>query len=149
MISTRDIDEPTWPRSPPSSARITRRRRYLERSSSGGLATVSGVASARTAISGVHFLRHRGKEATRAVELPDLCFAPAVGVAGQNAALPALGYELIEHDEHPAQREQRKISAEPPFEYRIFTVHAHRRTAEAVALGRRKRPARMQQNVCG
>src|SRR5262249_60116088 len=104
MLSTSDIDEPTCPRSPPSSARTTRRRRYFERSSSGGLATVNGVASARMAISGVHFLRHGSKEAARAVELPDLGVAPAGAVSGQNAALPALGNELVEQDEHPAQR---------------------------------------------
>src|SRR5262249_57627894 len=97
MISTRDIDEPTWPRSPPSSARTTRRRRYFERSSSGGLATVSEAASARTAMSGVHFLRHGGEETACAVELPGLGVAPAGRVTRPNAALPAPRHEPPDH----------------------------------------------------
>src|ERR1700756_5058236 len=100
MISTSDIEEPTWPRSPPCSVRTTRRRRNFERSSSGGLARVR-VASARTAMSGVHFLRQGGKEAPRAVKLSKLGVAPAGGVAGQDAPLPALGQKLVEQDEHP------------------------------------------------
>ena len=50
-ISMSDIDEPTWPRSPPASARTTSRRKYFDLSSRGGDTGVkTGAASALTAI---------------------------------------------------------------------------------------------------
>lgn len=82
-------------------------------------------------------------------ELSRLDVAPAAGLAGQHAALPALGDELVEQDEHPAQTEQRQISGQPVGECRIGAIEPRRRLAEALALHRLKRPARMQHNIGG
>src|SRR5580693_1518308 len=82
-------------------------------------------------------------------KLSRLDVAPAAGFAGQHAALPALGDELVEQDEHPAQAEQRQISRQSAGECRIAAVEPRRRLAEALALGWLKRPARMQHNIGG
>ena len=82
-------------------------------------------------------------------KLPRLDVAPAAGLAGQHAPLPALGDELVEQYEHPAQTEQRQISGQSAGECRIAAVELRRRLAEALALGWFKRPARMQQNIGG
>ena len=82
-------------------------------------------------------------------KLPRLDVAPAAGLAGQHAPLPALGDEFVEQDEHPAQTEQRQISRQPVGECRIAAVEPRRRLAEALPLGWLKRPARMQQNIGG
>ena len=82
-------------------------------------------------------------------KLPRLDVAPAARLAGEHAPLPALGDEFIEQDEHPAQSEHRQISRQPAGERRIAAVEPRRRLAEALALRRLKRPARMQQNIGG
>src|SRR3954467_7184223 len=81
MISISDIDEPTWPRSPPSRQRTTSLRRYLERSSSGGVAGLSHcTASVAFAIKLIlHFSRQRRQEVLRPRELRRLRLCPAFG----------------------------------------------------------------------
>src|SRR5262249_39996072 len=109
MISTSDIEEPTWPRSPPCSVRTTSLRRYFERSSSGGVARLTAGAAWAAMRLSLRFPRQRREEVARVRKLPRLDRIPAAGLAGKHAALPALGDELVEQDQHPAQAEQRQI----------------------------------------
>src|SRR5580700_2491630 len=147
MISTSDIEEPTWPRSPPCSVRTASRRRYFERSSSGGVARLStGAAWAAISLS-LHLVRQRGEERARMGELPGFHLAPAAGFAGEHAALPALGNELVEQDQHPAQAEQRQIGRQPGGKCRVAAIEPGRCLPEPPALLRRQRPARVQQNI--
>ncbi len=85
MISMSDIEEPTCPRSPPSSVRTTSLRRYFDRSSSGGVASLTLCrASALVAIELVlHFtgtrppgIRRRAQVAVAFASL-QLPFSPA------------------------------------------------------------------------
>ena len=123
-------------------ALVERRRRKIERGRDFGF----GLDCHHL---GLQLFGKRSEERARMRKLPRLDVAPAAGLAGQHASLPALGDELIEQDQYPAQTEQRQISRQPVSKCRIAAVEPRRRSAEVLSLRRLKRPARMQQNIGG
>src|SRR5690242_989183 len=112
MISMSDIEEPICPRPPPASPRTTRRRKYFERSSSGGVAApIPSMSSAVTAIA--YSLTQTRQHGASLVQLPGLGFAPIFACTSEDAALPALGHELVKQYEDPPQAEQRQECLQP------------------------------------
>src|SRR5690242_11696759 len=102
MISMSDIEEPICPRPPPASPRTTKRRKYFERSSSGGVA-IPSTASAVIAIA--YSLTQTRQHGARLVQLPGLGSAPIFACTREDAALPALRHELVKQNEDPPQAE--------------------------------------------
>src|SRR5580704_1610615 len=98
---------------------------------------------------GLQLFGKRIEERARMRKLPCLDVAPTTDLAGQHTSLPALGNELIEQDQYPAQTEQRQISRQPVSKCRIAPIEPRRSSAEMLSLRRLKRPARMQQNIGG
>ena len=111
MISMSDIEEPTWPRSPPCSVRTTSRRRYFERSSSGDVAmSISRVAWAPAMLLRRTFpVKPRGNSRALASWRVLISFQLSA-LPGKGSLPPELGNKLIEHDQNPAAGEQRQIS---------------------------------------
>ena len=145
MISISDIEEPTWPRSPPASVRTTRRRRCFERSSSGGVVAIARVRrlGCVTAIGqSSTFCGSAARNLARVSSCRALASPQLVGVARQHPALPALRHKLVQQDEHPAQAEQRKIGREPRFERPVLAVEPHAPPAGSVAAAPRRAACR-------
>src|SRR5581483_7115127 len=83
----------------------------------------------------------------RCRELPPLGLDPAPAGARQLTTPPALGDELVEQDQHPAQAKQRQQGGEPGLESTALTVDTRDGAAEMPAPARIERPAGMQQDI--
>src|ERR1700731_2423806 len=105
------------------------RRRYLERSSSGGVAVLSAcAASALPDMSlSLHLLVQGCEKLPSLGELAPFGLRPVIRGAGFDAAAPALGDEFVQQDENPAQAEERKQRREPRRERAIVVaIEPHR-----------------------
>src|ERR1700730_11819560 len=94
-ISISDMEEPTWPRPPPSSARTTRRRRSLERVSKTGETGTAIVVSARL---GMCHLLGSVQKVARPGKLACLRHLPVLRLSGRDAKPPAIRQELVEKE---------------------------------------------------
>src|SRR5579864_4307364 len=150
MISISDIEEPMWPRAPPSSARTTSRRNRIERSSSRTFKSCRAASAASLAIrKPLKVCCQRLHPFARTIKLTLFDGNPIGLPARVDSVGPPLGQKLVEQDHAPAQREQRVEQGEPRREGPVGLIDRRRRGREIPLQRLGKLRSRVQQEIGG